>query len=495
MRAARHGVGVARWAIVCCIAGSCSPCDAYQLSSRWSTTAISGGGLSQGDPTTITWGLVDDGVNITGSEGTSPSSLMAFLNAEVGSADVWLPLFEDAFNRWGEVSGLTFVHEQNNSTSSINTTTSPAGSAGSVPDIRIGGHSIDGSSGSNTLAYNYFPNHSDMVLDTDNGSYFGNAVNNYRRLRNTVMHEAGHGLGLKHVESTNAALLMEPIISSSFDGPQIDDILAIQRLYGDAWEKNGGNDNPLTATNLGSLANGPIAIGTDAGVAVVTGSDVDFLSIDDNSDLDYFSFAVEFPSLLTVNLAPKGPTYNQGPQDGAQTEFDATAQSDLRLNVYDTNGTSQLAAANDFGLGGSESLTDVQLNTAGTYYVRVAGTANTVQLYQLDLQTSPLFLPGDVNLDGHVSLGTGDPADDDVAAFVAGWKTVLPTDDDLTAWSKGDLNLDRVSSLADWSILRSAFLSAGFGQQFQAWRVPEPATVVGAMLAVACGVFVRRRGC
>ncbi len=492
MHPASHSIVGVQWAIVLGVAGLAASVQAYQLGNRWTTTATDGGGLSQGDPATITWGLVDDGVSISGSEGTSDSSLIAFLNTHVGTMDVWMPLFEDAFNRWGEVSGLTFAHEPNNSQAAINSTSSPFGSIGVVPDIRIGGHSIDGSSGPNTLAYNYFPNHGDMVIDTDNSSYFGNSSGNYRRLKNTVMHESGHGLGIEHVESNNSGALLEPFISTSFDGPQFDDILAIQRLYGDAWEKGDGNDDYLNATDLGLLSASTVSIGTDANDTVVGADDIDFISIDDNKDLDFFSFTIDAPSLLAVNLTPMGPTYNQGPQDGTQAEFDASSQSDLSFTIYDMDGTNILASANEFGLGDAEAVDSLLLGVAGTYYVGVSGNANTAQFYQLDLEASTYYLPGDVNLDGELTLGSGDVADDDVAAFVAGWLTVSPDDDDLAAWMKGDLNFDRVSDLADWSLLRSAFISAGFGQQLQAWRaVPEPASATCLVLLLAVVITAR----
>ncbi|MCQ6458457.1 matrixin family metalloprotease, partial [Vibrio parahaemolyticus] len=86
-------------------------------------------------------------------------------------------------------------------------------------DVRIGGHTIDGSSG--TLAYNFFPNTSDMVIDTAD-SFYSVTTDNSLRLRNVIMHEAGHGLGISHVESNNGSFLMEPFINLGFDGPQFD---------------------------------------------------------------------------------------------------------------------------------------------------------------------------------------------------------------------------------------------------------------------------------
>lgn len=465
----------------------------YELASRWSRTATNGSGLTQGTPTTLTWGLVADGVTIEGSqedEPTSPSSLLSFLDSRFGSVETWFPLFEQSYNRWGEISGLSFVHEPNNSTAVMFGSGNPSGTLGTVPDMRIGGHSIDGSSGSNILAYNGYPGSGsggDMVIDTDNGSFYGNTSNNYRALRNTLMHEIGHGIGIAHVESSDSAFLLEPSINTSFDGPQLDEILAAQRHYGDAWEKNGGNDTAAKAFHLGTASSStPLAIGTAANDTVVAASDIDFVSIDDDSDNDYWSFSIEVPSRVDLTLTPRGPTYSQGPQDGTQGLFNTSAQSDLMLRLYNGAGSTLLATANSTGLAGVESLVDVALVTAGTYVVRVSGSANAAQFYQLDITAVPDFLPGDVNLDGVLATGSGDPTTDDVTAFVAGWKTVLPTDDDLTAWKKGDLNLDRVSDLRDAFLLRRALVNASLSSSFELGRsVPEPS---GAWLALPLGV-------
>lgn len=487
--------------------GLCAvPASAFQLHNnlgRWTSTAASGGGLVQGDPTVITWSIVPDGRTITGSEGTSPSTLRAELDSRFGSMDVWFPLFESSFNRWGEISGLTFQYESNDSPSAINGSQSPTGVLGSVADVRIGGHSIDGTTGStNTLAYSYFPNHSDMVIDTDDlDGFLGISNGNFLRLRNTLMHELGHGLGIEHVQSTAGAFLLEGSISVGFTGPQLDDILAIQRLYGDAWEKNGGNNSAATATSLGNLASSP-SIGTLGDTLAVSILQTDFISIDGSSDVDYFSFTIDAPAVLSASLTPKGVSYDQGPPGGSITTYNSKAQSDLRLEIYDRNGTSLLASANNTGVGFSEFVNDLLLPNAGTYYARVAGGANNVQLYQLDLSGEDYLMPGDVNLDGFLTTGSGDPATDDVAAFIASWRTVLPTDDDVTAWSKGDLDLNRVSDLNDWLLLRDAFAAAQMSSQFLAaaafspatWAVPEPAAgllLASSLLAVT---LLRRKG-
>ena len=62
------------------------------------------------------------------------------------------------------------------------------------------------------LAYNFFPNSGDMVIDVPD-SFYNNTSNNSLGLRNTLAHEHGHGLGLSHVCPVNQTKLMEPFIS------------------------------------------------------------------------------------------------------------------------------------------------------------------------------------------------------------------------------------------------------------------------------------------
>lgn len=479
---------------------------AYNLAGRWSSTATNGGGLGQGSPTTLTWGIIDDGTNVNGSEGDSGvgSTLISMMDGLYGGGPIgeesdltmrpWFTHFENSFNRWEALTGLTYNYEPNDTNDTLDSS-SPSGSLGVRADVRIGARPIPSSPG-NTLAYNYYPNTGDMVLDTQDASFFGNTSSNSRRLRNVLMHEAGHGIGLEHVESSGSGFLMEPSISTSFDGPQLDDIIAAHRHYGDVWEKNGGNNNAADAVSLGLLEFAtPVAIGTDADNTVVSANDIDFVSIDDNSDNDYFSFSVPSGSLLSAVLTPKGPTYNEGPQNGSQSPFDSSAQSNLRLRIYDTDGTTLLATVDQSGLGGIEDLDGLILDDAGTYFARVTGAQNAAQLYELELTMLPnTFLEGDVNLDGFVTTGTGDPLTDDVAAFVAGWQTVLPTDDAETAWMKGDLDLNRISDLNDAFILHEALANAGQNtSELNNLAVPEPATCSLLLLSLACFAWRRPR--
>ena len=338
---------------------------------RWTTTATNGGGLSQGDPTTLTWSIVPDGTSIFGYNGepTSPSNLRAFLNSIYGNQSVWLPIFQGVFDRWSELNGVTYVYEPNDDGSAWTSTNILSGQLGVRGDVRISGHFIDGNS--NVLAYNFFPNFGDMVIDTGDNTYF-NTANNSLVLRNILAHEHGHGLGLSHVCPVNQTKLMEPFLATAFDGPQFDDILATNRGYGDSLESN---NTPGTASSLGSIAFG-------------NSEAVNTVSVDDNSDADVYSFSVSGSASLDVTLTPVGGTYLSGPQNpngscSPGSSYNAGDNQNLSFEVLDTNGSTVLTSVNNSGAGGTETLSGFSLSGAGTYYVEVGGPNNEAQMYEL----------------------------------------------------------------------------------------------------------------
>ena len=379
----------------------------------WLTTA-SGSRSGNGDPVTLTWSIVPDGTNvpsnIIGSLG--PSDLISFLDTTFGSdpneSDLtqrpWFHFFSDSFGRWSELSSATYVYEPNDDGAAHVTANGLLGVRG---DLRIAGAGIDGVSG--TLAFNYFPDDGDMVLDTDDGTFFSNSDNNHRALRNTIMHEHGHGFGLNHVVSNTDNLLLQSAINNLFDGPQLDEVRAIQFYFGDANEKsNGGlgNDTATLATSLGAIASdGAVSVGSDADVPdqFILPTATDFVSIANLGDTDFYSFSVSQPSDLNAVLTPRGGQFTQS-GGGTPTFFDASARSDLALAIFDLNGMSLLGSADETGKGGIESLEDLSLPAAGEYFVRITGGDDTIQLYELELSiTSTLtFLAADFDMDGDV---------------------------------------------------------------------------------------------
>jgi serralysin len=386
-------------------AGGDLPAPYQTQGSGWTTTAS---GLSPfGETTILTWSIVPDGTSLpTGvGEPSSPSNLRAFLDgihhggASPGGADLtqraWFPLIKSCFDRWDAVSALRISYEPNDSGSTLG---GLSGALGVRGDIRLGGHYIDGTTSPTVVAYSYFPNNSDMVIDTAETGRFGNSYVNYLQFRNTVTHELGHGLGLNHPASSTDRFLMEAYLDTSFDGPQLDDILGIHRLYGDRYEENNGNDNASLATNLGTLSPGQsVSIGTDATDTVVAPTDIDFVSINMSSDIDYFKITLSQGSLLDITLTPLGPSYMEGPHGGTQTLLDTAALNILSLYVFDGTGSNVLAFSSSGGLGAAEYLTNIPA-PAGNYYIRISGDRDAAQFYQLDVAVNAVPEPAAVVL-------------------------------------------------------------------------------------------------
>jgi hypothetical protein len=381
----------------------------------WSSTAS--GGSSLGNPARVTWGVVPNGTNLpTGlGEPSSPSSLVSFLDGvhhggtSPGGGDLmqrtWWQLINSAFERWESLSGVTFEYEPADDAATLG---SSSGVLGTRADIRIGGHPIDGQTSPTFLAYSYFPNNSDIVIDTDEINRWSNASGNYLLFRNMLAHEIGHGLGLAHVESADVdpnmdghqfgTFLMEPKLSDRYDGPQLDDVLGIHRLYGDKFEKGSGNDSYLNAIELGFARPGqPISLGADAVDTYVDFDEVDFVSIDDNSDVDFFRFSVLAPIEVDFTLTPLGPTYLEGSQGsaagGTQSLVDSSALGNLQLTLYVANlfggtGLTELATSNSAPAGEAEAI-QFSFPIAGEYFLQVRGFSNAAQFYQLDVVAVP----------------------------------------------------------------------------------------------------------
>jgi len=353
---------------------------AYQFNdnNRWSNTATNGSGLNQGDPTTLTWSIVPDGTSIYGynGEATSNSNLISMFDGQYPTTPPfdpndlterdWFEHFEDIFERWSQLTGNKYVYEPNDDGSAWTSLTIASGSLGVRGDIRISGHSIDGSSGSNTLAYNFFPN--------------GNSLG----LRNTLSHEHGHGLGISHSCPIQQTKLMEPFISFNFDGPQFDDILAASRGYGDNLEMN---DNIASASDLGTIVDG----------IPFTQSDV---SIDDDSDDDYYKFTVTSNAEVSITMTPIGATYLAGPQNAngscsPGSNFNAQSENNLSMELIATNGSTVITTANSQPTGSIETITDQTLTDGpGTYYLKIEGSDNEAQVYQIQISITNTAILG-----------------------------------------------------------------------------------------------------
>jgi hypothetical protein len=354
----------------------------FQANSRWSSTATNGGGLSQGDPTTLTYSFVPDGTFVPNLIGVSGNSnFRSWMNGIYGNQATWQPLFDQVFARWAELCGLSYQFEPNDDGVTLNNAPGQLGVRG---DVRIAAIAIDGNS--NTLAYNNFPNDGDMVFDSAD-NFYNTTSGNSRRLRNVTAHEHGHGIGMNHVCPIQQTKLMEPFYSGSFDGPQLDDILLGHRHYGD-------NDEP----------NNSLAQTTDLGnVNTSTFLGRQNLSIDDNSDRDFFEINLTEPAEIVIAVAPAADEYLNGPQNfngscSAGTLTDYNSIHNLRISVYTEDDLfNPQATANENPAGQSEFLT-YQAESAGTVWIEIDASTNTnsVQRYSLTLVGNDLPFLGPI---------------------------------------------------------------------------------------------------
>lgn len=372
----------------------------YYLGARWSG--------AQGSPRALTWSLAPDGLSIPGGVGEATSNNVLFSSMDTkfaaqGGRATWIARLQSCFDRWQQVTGLTFTRV----TSGGNDWDDGAvwGSAGGATrgDIRISAHNIDGVNG--VLGYTEFPSGGDMVLDSSEG--WGSSASLHRFLRNTVMHELGHAYGLAHVCSNNSNQLMEPFLSTSFDGPQHDDIRGCERHYGDPFEID---DAAGTANDLGTIASGATVSNTCTLVAGISGTpaaNTSICSIDANGEADFFKFTVSSSAAVSVTVTPLGFSYDNTAQAGdgscpSLTTVNSLSMANLGLEVRASNGTTILGSATAAAIGLPEALTNISV-PSGLVFIRVFETdaPGQVQFYRLTIsvQNSCTGLP-DCNSNG-----------------------------------------------------------------------------------------------
>lgn len=396
---------------------------AYFASTRWVLT----GSSTQGTPAILTWSMPADGLSIpdgiTGGA-ASANNLNATFVTKFGSLEAGKSLLRQVYARWSELSGVSYVEVTDD-----NATWGASGSS-TRGDIRVVGRTFGSTS---VLAYNYFPNNGDMVIVTSNSNAWS-ATNNQRYFRNILAHEHGHGLGFDHVCPANNSKLMEPFLTTAFDGPQNDDIRAVQRQYGDNYEPN----DTIATASAGLNASGTTTITN--------------LSIDDNSDVDYYKFNANVGATVTVQVSPQGPSsYLNGAQNSngscsAGTSLLPLVVQDIVVGIYRGTSTTPIIVQNANLAGSAEAILNFAITVSDVYAIKVstASLTDDVQLYTLFtniVATAPRI--GDFDGNGIVNGG-------DLGILLAVWGPV-------TCGSQYDLNGDCVvdgadlgAFLADW---------------------------------------------
>lgn len=342
---------------------------AYFLGPRWTP-----GG--QGDPTTLYWSVVPDGLFIPNGigEGGGSSNLNAALSFDFEAR------LELVFDRWEELTGITFI--QSSDDGATWSAPGPNNGGSNRGDIRIGGKPFGGGG---ILAYASFPNFGNIVVNTSI-NWNGFPGSNYLFFRNTLAHEAGHSIGLLHSCPQNSQKLMEPAINTNFNGPQLDDYRGAQRHYGDRLTEFGSSSNPV---DLGVINDGQTA-------------SVDEVSIDDDSDIDWYQFEINANADVTIELAPFGWTYSNGPQNSngscsPGTPLNAAAVHDLGFVIFNS-ALEVVEIVDNTSAGQDEVLEDLFLSGPGTYLIRVAGsTASATQMYEIDVSVDEPTIPAPEN--------------------------------------------------------------------------------------------------
>jgi hypothetical protein len=434
--------------------------ERHNLSSRWSFA-------SENTQDTITWSFVPDGLSISNGvgEGVAPSETFSRFNTLFSNnTALWIAQFENSFNRWGELMGVNYVRITvggNNWDDGASWGSSGSANRGNV---RIATKPIDGGGG--ILAYNFFPGNGtggNMVLDRQEN--WGNSSGTFRFLRNVIMHEHGHGIGLAHLCPAVGQTLMEPFINTSFDGPQHDDIRGGHFGYGDVFEPS---DSPAQAVNVGTLSSGvPVTIGTVPSPAVSFGS---LVSLDRLVDQDWYRFSTQAASAVSVSLVPVGRVYQDGQQAGngscpSGPTIDSRQIQDLAFQIVDANGSTVLATVNAQSAGGTESISDVFVGGPGEFYVRVysVGGTNNTQLYTLSVTASNAECGDDADCDD------GDPCN--------GIEVCI--DGICFQGTINDCNGNGIDDACD--------IASGFSQDCNGNGIPDECDIVGSPFAFVSG--------
>lgn len=357
----------------------------FDFAFRWSGTL--------GTPRNLTWSLVPDGVAIT-SVGGASNQLFAQMDAQFannGGRAVWVGLIQQCFDRWAALTGLSYTRITSGGNDWDDGAAWGSGGNANRGDIRIACVPLDGPS--NTLAFNSFPSGStagDMVLDS--AENWDSTSNNFRFMRDIIMHEHGHGIGMAHICPTiggTSGRLLEPLINTNIDGPQHDDIRAAQFAYGDAFESNNtsGSATDLGIVNIGQT----VTPGTIPSPNTTFPSSL--LSISSNGDQDFYRITTTVPASISVTVTPVGFTYDSSPQACpgnfadccSGNNVNSLTQANLDFQVLGSNGASVLATANSQAAGVAESVTNVVLGGAGNYFIRVfeSGSPTETQFYNL----------------------------------------------------------------------------------------------------------------
>jgi hypothetical protein len=358
----------------------------YNAVDRWQNTSLNGA-VAAGNPITLRVSFVPDTVNAPDLDNVfAPSTLFASMDAKFGgNRALWTSKIQQAFTRWSNITGVNYVWVTAPGVDWDDGAAWNAAGSATRGDVRIAMRALDGANG--VLAFDTYPDAGDMVLDS--GENWGSSFQDYRFLRNVVMHEHGHGLGLAHVCPIIGTKLMEPNYSGAFDGPQQDDLRGIQFRYGDV---NEPNNTSATATAMGSTNPGQgFTVGNVPTPVISQGS---LVSLTTGSDQDWYRFDITGPALVSATVTPLGTTYDSAVQTTSTcptgNSVNALTQADVAVAVMSSNGATTLGSASANAPGVAETAASVLVPGGTPFFIKVysSGSATQSQMYRLSVTTS-----------------------------------------------------------------------------------------------------------
>ncbi|MBX3353874.1 MAG: hypothetical protein KF684_13155 [Phycisphaeraceae bacterium] len=232
----------------------------------------------------------------------------------------------------------------------------------------------------------------------------------------------GQAIGVNPHCTTVFDTMMRGLDLSAINDPVIDtpahtDILALQFMYGDAFE---GNDTPATATQLVTLQSGVVSAPCVARTA--GGEARSRCSVRNESDLDYFQVTVAAPGTLSATVTAVGLRFNYGStcDTSSGSRRDARTRNAATLSVRilgPAPATTEIASG--VPVPGADGTLAIAAATVGpgSYYVVVSasdfepGVTNLVptpQMYSLSVLATDAAsagdCPGDTNGDGAINF-------------------------------------------------------------------------------------------
>ncbi len=272
-----------------------------------------------------------------------------------------------AFQTWAQYANVNISVTGDNG--------APLGTAGLVQgdprfgDIRIAAEPLSPSTVATGTPYLVSGSTWSGDLVFNSNYQFGSGAGQYD-LYTVALHEAGHVFGLPD-ETTDPTSVEYQTYEGPRQGLSAGDIQAIQSAYGvrtgDAFQANGGNHTPATATNLNAA--GTTSVPT---LLMVNGD------VTTNQDVEYYRFTTDpaaHPNGVTVQLRTSLQSFLTG-----------------QVTVYDSLGNVVAAAATTDPLSGDLTIHLTNVAPGATYYVGVQGSqANPfgIGAYQLVVNLQP----------------------------------------------------------------------------------------------------------